>query len=239
MAIQLRLYVAHNELKEMKMLAFVSLFVFLSACSSIGKSVEVFTAADLGEDGLPKFSENMSLQETKFVSPDDEQYVIKPGDMLSVKFFFNPELNEENLIVRPDGRISLQLIHEVQAVPLTAPQLTSLLAERYKGQLKNPEIAVIVRSVKELPSVYVDGEVNNPGRFEIVGSLNLLQAVTLANGFKEDTAKKGEVVVIRRDQTGRSFVIHLDIAAALSGKDLSQNIQLFPDDFVQVPRSFW
>ena len=221
------------------MLAFISLFIFLSACSSIGSGVEVFKAADLGKDGLPKFSENMSRQETKFVSPDDEQYIIKPGDTLSVKFFFNPELNEQDLIVRPDGRISLQLIHEVEAAALTASQLTSLLAERYKGQLKNPEIAVIVRSVRETLSVYVDGEVNSPGMIEIVGRLNVLQAVVRANGFKPDTAKTDEVIVIRRDQAGHSFVIQLDIGAALSGKDLSQNIQLFPDDFVQVPRSFW
>ena len=54
-----------------------------------------------------------------------------------------------------------------------------------------------------------------------------------------DTAKKDEVLVMRRDQRGHTFVIELDIAAALSGKDLSQNIQLHPYDFVQVPRAFW
>jgi len=223
----------------MRMLALVSMFIFLSACSSIGSGVEVFKAADLGKDGLPKFSKNMSLKDTKFISSDNAQYVIKPGDELSIKFFFNPELNEQDLIVRPDGRISLQLIHEVEAANLTASQLTSLLEERYKGQLKNPEIAVIVRSVKEHPHVYLDGEINRPGVIEIVGSLNVLQAVALANGFSTDTAKKDEVIVIRRDQRGHSFVIQLDIASALSGKDLSQNIELFADDFVQVPRSFW
>ena len=222
----------------MRMLAFLSMSLFLSACSSIGSGVEVFTVSDLGKDGLPKFS-NKSLKGTESVPPGDEQYVIKPGDQLSVKFFFNPELNESDLIVRPDGRISLQLIHEVEAANLTAPQLTSLLAKRYKGQLKNPEIAVIVRSVKEHPHVYLDGEINRPGVIEIVGSLNVLQAVALANGFKTDTAKKDEVIVMRQDQSGHTFVIELDIEAVLSGKDLSQNIQLHPYDFVQVPRSFF
>lgn len=223
----------------MRMLALVSMFIFLSACSSIGPGVEVFKAADLGKDGLPKFSKNMSLKDTKFISSDNAQYVIKTGDKLSIKFFFNPELNEQDLIVRPDGRISLQLIHEVEAATLTASQLTSLLSDRYKGQLKNPEIAVIVRSVREHPSVYVDGEVKSPGMIQIIGTLNVMQAIVLAHGFKEDTAKKSEVIVIRRDQMGHSFVIQLDIASALSGKDLSQNIELFADDFVQVPRSFW
>jgi protein involved in polysaccharide export with SLBB domain len=224
---------------KMRMLAFVSMAIFLSACSSIGSGVEVFQAADLGKDGLPKFSKNKSLKGTKSVPPDDEQYVIKPGDQLSVKFFFNPELNEENLIVRPDGRISLQLIHEVEAATLTAPQLTSLLAERYKGQLKNPEIAVIVRAVKEKPSVYVDGQVKRPGKIEIIGSLSVLEAITRSGGFLEDTAKKNEVIVLREDQSGQTFVIKVDIEASLSGEDLNQNIQLHPRDFVQVPRSFF
>ncbi len=230
-----------RKLKEikMRMLAFVSLFIFLSACSSIGDGVEVFKVSDLGKAGLPKFSKSGSLKGTKSVPRDDEQYVIKPGDKLSIKFFFNPELNEQDLIVRPDGRISLQLVHEVEAANLTAPQLTRLLAERYSGQLKNPEIAVIVRSVKEPTIVYIDGEVGSPGAFEIVGSLSVLQVVALAGGFKQDTAKTDEVIVIRRDQSDHPFVIKLDITAALSGEDLSQNIQLLPDDFVHVPRSFW
>ena len=223
----------------MRMLAFFSVALFLSACSSIGFGVEVFQAADLGKDGLPKFSKNKSLNGTKSVSPDNEQYVIKPGDQLSIKFFFNPELNEEDLIVRPDGRISLQLIHEVEAASLTAPQLTSVLEEKYKGQLKNPEIAVIVRAVKEPPRVYVDGQVRSPGTIELVGSLSLLQAIARSGGFKEDTAKTDEVIVMRRDQSGHTFVITLDIEATLSGKDLSQNIQLHPNDFIQVPRSFF
>jgi len=218
---------------------FIGFFVFLSACSSIGTGVEVFSPSDLGENGFPSFSKGTVLSGSKVIPRDDEQYIIRAGDQLSIKFFFNPELNEENLIVRPDGRISLQLVHEIEAANLTAPQLTSLLEKRYSGQVKTPEIAVIVRSVKELPTVYIDGQVESPGVFEIVGSLNVLQVVALAHGFDEDTAKKSEVIVIRRDQQGHSFVIKLDLTAALSGKDLSQNIQLLPNDFVHVPRAFF
>lgn len=223
----------------MRLLALISMSFFLAACSSIGTGVEAFKAADLGKDGFPKSSKNKSVKNTKSVLPDEDHYVIKPGDKLSIKFFFNPELNESDLIVRPDGRLSLQLIHEVEAANLTASQLKHLLSERYKGQLKNPEIAVIVRSVLDEPSVYVDGQVKSPGVIKIVGTLNVLEAIALARGFNPDTAKKDEVIVIRRDQNGHTFVIKLDIAAVLSGEDLSQNIQLFPDDLVQVPRSFW
>ena len=63
----------------MRMLAFVSMFIFLSACSSIEGGVEVFKVSDLGKEGLPKFSTNASLKGTKSVPRDDEQYVIKIG----------------------------------------------------------------------------------------------------------------------------------------------------------------
>ena len=223
----------------MRMLAIVSLYFFLSACSSIGPGVDAFKVSELGSAGLPKFSQGNGKAGKLYETIEDPQYVIKSGDKLSVKFFFNPELNEQDLIVRPDGRISLQLVHEVEAANLTAPQLTALLAERYADQLKNPEIAVIVRSVRDQHKVYVDGEVKSPGTFPLGDSLSVLQVVALAGGFKADTAMKDEVIVMRRDQNGQQFVIKLDIDAALTGRDLTQNIPLLPNDFVFVPRSFW
>jgi protein involved in polysaccharide export with SLBB domain len=208
------------------------------------KTVDV---SSLEPSGYPAFSKNttghtqspVNGQEHKKINVDDQRYIIQPGDTLSIKFFFNPELNEENLIVRPDGLISLQLVHEIKAADLTPVQLKSLLAEKYAGQLKNPEIAVIVRSIREPYRIYVDGQVKSPGEFEIIGSLSVLQAIARAGGMLEDTAKKSDVKVIRRDQDGQAFVINVDLNSALYGEDLSQDIRLLPYDFVYVPRSFW
>ena len=69
--------------------------------------------------------------------------------------------------------------------------------------------------------------------------MSVLQAIALAGGLKQDTAKATEIIVIRRDRGGQPFVIKLDLKAALSGEDLSQDIRLLPNDFVNVPRSFW
>lgn len=228
----------------------IALF-FVSGCSSDWNGLKAVQASHLDPQGYPVSFENQDssvsaagnsnkkFRQGNVLKIDQENYVIQPGDTLSIKFFFNPELNEENLIVRPDGRISLQLIHEVTAANLTPPQLTELLAEKYTGQLKNPEIAVIVRSIREPYRIYVDGQVGSPGQFEIIGSLSVLQAIALAHGLKEDTAKKNEVVVIRRNHEGQPFVIKVNLNDALSGKDLTQDIQLLPYDFVYVPRSFW
>lgn len=232
----------------MKIQFLLVIALLFSGCSSQWDGMKAVKVSSLGPSGYPELvnkdgkvesTSTNKNNELKGQKTQEDTYIIQPGDTLSIKFFFNPELNEENLIVRPDGRISLQLIHEVTAANLTAPQLTALLAEKYMGQLKNPEIAVIVRSVREPYRIYVDGQVTSPGQFEIVGSLSVLQAIALAHGMKEDTAQKDEVVVIRRNQEGHPFVINIDLKAALTGKDLSQDIQLLPFDFVYVPRSFW
>ncbi len=231
----------------MRILFFVSLFLLLNSCSSVGNDLKVVDISDLGTDGQQKSLDTggvPSQQDSRvdgqpYSYVDSQKYIIKVGDKLSIKFFFNPELNEEELIVRPDGHISLQLVQEIRAAGLTPIQLTTLLSKKYMGQLKNPEIAVIVRSVREHFRIYIDGQVGSPGEFEIVGSMSVLQAIALAGGLKQDTAKATEIIVIRRDRGGQPFVIKLDLKAALSGEDLSQDIRLLPNDFVNVPRSFW
>ena len=231
----------------MRILIFVVTFILLNGCQSGWNGMKAVDVSSLEPNGYPSLSGKTNVespstgkgQPHKKSVVDDERYIIQPGDTLSIKFFFNPELNEENLIVRPDGLISLQLVHEVKAADLTPVQLKSLLSEKYKGQLKNPEIAVIVRSVREPYRIYVDGQVRSPGEFEIVGSLSVLQAIARAGGMLEDTAKKSDVKVIRRDQDGQAFVINVDLNSALYDGDLSQDIRLLPYDFIYVPRSFW
>ena len=73
-------------------------------------------------------------------------YTIQPGDVLDIKFFYNPELSE-HVVVRPDGRITLQLAKEVLAAGLTPEQLTRSLTDRYSQDLAHPEIAVFVREL--------------------------------------------------------------------------------------------
>ena len=227
----------------MKILIVVTAFILLSGCNSGWNGMKAVDVSSLEPSGYPPAQKRTNTEgqfTPKVQKPvDEERYIIQPGDLLSIKFFFNPELNEENLVVRPDGLISLQLVNEIKAADLTPVQLKNLLAEKYTGQLKNPEIAVIVRSVREPYRIYVDGQVKSPGEFEIVGELSVLQAIARAGGMLEDTAKKSEVKVIRLDQNGQKFVINIDLKKALNNGDLSQDILLLPSDFIYVPRSFW
>ncbi len=156
------------------------------------------------------------------------------GDQLDVKFFYNPELNEQ-VSIRPDGRISLQLVHEIMAVNLTPQELTDLLTKKYAPDLKKPEIAVIVRSFSA-QKIYVDGEVAKAGMFPLIGFMSVLQAISQAGGVK-DSARTTEVIVIRRGPDNKRLVIPVILDKAIDGTDMSQDIALRPFDIVFVPKS--
>ena len=131
-------------------------------------------------------------------------YSIQPGDQLDIKFFYNPELNE-NVTVRPDGVISLQLVDEIHASGLTPAQLDDLLTQKYSHELKKPMITVIVRSFA-MQRVYVGGEVNRQGFVNLTAGMTPLQAVLEAGGFKEtadpEASRSGERPTIPRQPSG-------------------------------------
>jgi protein involved in polysaccharide export with SLBB domain len=162
------------------------------------------------------------------------EYKLHVGDELDVKFFFNPDLNER-LIVRPDGRISLQLVPEIVAAGMTPRELTDLLKQEYSKELSNPELTVIVRSFAA-QVVFVGGEVEKPGELRLVGPLTILQAVSVAQGFKP-TARMSEVIVIRRNPDRTPLVVAVNLQRAIDGSDLAQDLALTPYDIVFVPRS--
>lgn len=163
-----------------------------------------------------------------------EEYRIHAGDQLDIKFFYNPELNEQ-VTVRPDGRISLQLVHEVMTAGLTPAELSAVLRDRYSKDLAKPEITILVRTFGT-QRVFVDGEVARPGLIPLSGSVTALQAISQAGGLKP-TGKVSKVMVIRRDSENRPSSFSVDLRRALDGTDPARDILLQPFDIVFVPRS--
>jgi protein involved in polysaccharide export with SLBB domain len=164
------------------------------------------------------------------------EYRIQPEDQLDIKFFFNSELNEEKILVRPDGRISLQLVGDVMAAGRTPAELSATLRKLYDAELKRPEVAVILRSVAQ-HWVYVDGEVEKPAEVELRGRLSALQAIASVGGLKE-SGQLEEVLVMRRGQDGRPIVFSINLKEVLDGEDAkNQDVTLAPYDIVYVPRS--
>jgi len=163
-----------------------------------------------------------------------EEYRIQPGDLLDVKFFYSPELNEQ-VPVRPDGRISLQLAHEVLAGGRTPAELTAILKDTYSRELRKPEVTVIVRSFGS-QRVYVDGEVAKPGMIPLTGPTTVRQAISQAGGFLY-TGNATDVLLIRRGPGDQPLAMMVNMQKILDGTDLGQDIYLKPFDIVYIPKT--
>lgn len=164
----------------------------------------------------------------------EPEYTIQVGDLLSVKFFFNKELSED-VMVRPDGRISLQLIPEVMAAGRTPAGLVEVLRGLYSTQLDRPEIAVIVRSFSA-QRIYVDGEVMKPGELVMSGPLTVMQAIARAGGVTYN-AQPRHVLLIRRDVDGSPRVLELSLKKARKNATPERDPVLIPFDVVYVSKS--
>ena len=161
-------------------------------------------------------------------------YIIQPDDELSVKFYYSAHLNQK-AVVRPDGFISLQLVHDVRAASLTVSELTKVLKNKYAKFLKEPEISVSVDSLNS-QKVYVDGEVVTPGMIKMDSYMTILQAISRAGGLK-DGSRDDEVIVIRRNGLKKPFVKIVNVEDAMTGVDITQDIPLKAHDIIYVPKS--
>jgi polysaccharide biosynthesis/export protein len=161
-------------------------------------------------------------------------YVLEPDDTVAVRFNRYPDLNDD-VVIRPDGMISLQLIDEVHAAGMTASALSTELHQRYASELAHPEVKVIVKTFTR-HRVWVAGEVTTPGVQPLPDGLTLSQAIDQAGGFLK-TANRGQVVVIRRDPSGQVEGYTVDLSHVEGGDRPQDDVALQPLDQVFVPRS--
>ena len=159
--------------------------------------------------------------------PVASDYVIGAEDLLQVSIWKN-EAMSRTLPVRPDGKISLPLLHDIQAAGLTPLQLRDKIAAALGEFMPNPEVSVTVMEVKSY-RVSVLGEVQKPGVLQLTGDLTLLQAISLMGGvLPEADGEKG--FLLRRDRK-----IPIDFDRLAQRGDLSQNPKLEAGDSVVVP----
>lgn len=155
------------------------------------------------------------------------KYLLQLGDVIDVKFYYQPDLNESQAI-RPDGKISLQLIGDVPAAGLTTEELARIITSRYRRILRRSEASVIVKQVVKA-KIFVGGRVRDPKVLEIDSTLTTLQAIFQAGGFL-DSAEMREVLLIRRDDNYSQPVVH-----RLNLEEPKNDILLHPYDVVYVP----
>ena len=173
--------------------------------------------------------------EVTSLKSESREYLIQPGDQLDIKFYYNTELND-SVPVRPDGKISLQLIDDVQAAGLTPLALDAVLTKAYANELKSPEVTVIVRSFSS-NAIWVGGEVSKPGLIPLSYDMSALHAVFSAGGFLE-SAKPEAAIVIRKGADNQPIPIPVDLLAIMKGgKSSAQDQRLLPNDIVYIPKS--
>lgn len=164
---------------------------------------------------------------------DEPYYLFYPGDQLEVQVPSAPELNRQ-AIVGPDGRIALPLIGPLMAAYRSVPELQAVIAQAYGSVLRAPEVFVLPGTLAPM-RVLVGGEVRNPGWIDLPGELDALQAVMAAGGFL-NSAKRGQVVLVRRSREGFAMRRILDLEGPLNGRD-DRLYTLRRHDIVYVPRT--
>ena len=161
-------------------------------------------------------------------------YVLQVGDLIAIKFYQNPDLNED-VVVRPDGKISLQLIGDVTAAGREPAALAAHLEQAYLRELARPRISVIVREPRA-HRVWVGGEVGKPGVVPLSGRLTLFQAIQEAGGLLT-TAHRKQIILIRKGPDAHPVGYAIDVRPIASGEQPDQDVFLQPYDVVFVPMS--
>jgi polysaccharide export outer membrane protein len=161
---------------------------------------------------------------------DDPGYKIGPEDVLDISIWKSPELSR-SVPVRPDGKVSLPLVNDIQAAGLTPEQLRRELTTRLSEFIPAPEVAVIVREVHSA-KVAVVGAVRTPGRFELRSPATVLEMIAMAQGFT-DFAERDRIVVLRQNG-GTTVRIPFRYTKVEAGTD-QDNFALEPGDIIVVP----
>ena len=164
---------------------------------------------------------------------DEPQYRLYPGDELDVVVPSAPELNK-TVTVQPDGRIMLPLLAPQMAAGRSAPQLEQALAQAYASQLLRPDVTVVVRA--QPLKVFVGGEVAKAGVYDMPGDMDALRAIIEAGGF-QDTAKKSQVVIIRRGHDGRPMMRTVNLDRAFRDAGHADLVPLRRFDIIFVPKT--
>ncbi|HKA00916.1 MAG TPA: polysaccharide biosynthesis/export family protein [Candidatus Solibacter sp.] len=161
---------------------------------------------------------------------DDSTYILGAEDQIAILVNNSPEFNGSHLI-RPDGRVTVNLVGEIMAAGNTPEQLTDALREKLKKYVVDPDVSISVLGVNS-KRYFIQGEVNHPGEFKLVVPTKVLEALVNAGGFR-DFAKQKDIVIIREEGTSTKR-LHFNYKEVIKGKHLDQNIFLKAGDIIVV-----
>jgi len=161
----------------------------------------------------------------------DPTYQIGPEDVLDINVWKEPDVSRV-VPVRPDGKISLPLINDVQAAGISPQELAKTVSDKLRKYLNEPQVTVIVTAINS-QRVFVVGEVLRAGAFPLIPGMTVLQALSSAGGFT--TFADVKKVHIMRQRDGKLVELPFNYRDVLKGDNPNQNIKLEPGDTVVVP----
>lgn len=161
----------------------------------------------------------------------DPDYIIGPEDSLAINVWKEAELSHA-VQVRPDGKISLPLLNDLQAAGLSPQQLAASITEKLRKFISEPQVTVIVTSILSR-RIYIMGEVAKPGAVPLLHGMTVLQALSGSGAFSQfaDTRK----IYILRNENGKQVKYSFNYKEVIKGRHTEQNIELKPGDTIVVP----
>jgi protein involved in polysaccharide export with SLBB domain len=167
-----------------------------------------------------------------YAPPVEAEYRLQIGDALTIRSYFDSQLNQD-VVVRPDGRISVLLIGDIDAAGLTPAELSRRIRDSYARLVGGTDVtAALARSAGA--NIYLSGEIKTPALQPMDGDITLLQAIARAGGFLP-TANTGYVLLIRSQVGGKLAVSRIDVEKILRNE--SPDVYLHRRDVVYVPKS--
>jgi polysaccharide export outer membrane protein len=191
----------------------------------------LFSAGVFSLAGLHPALAGETTSATALPTTQAADYLIGAGDVVEIVVWKEPDLSR-TARVRPDGKISLPLVDDIQASESTLLRLKERITEALAGYVDHPAVYVMLQENRS-NKIYIIGKVNTPGEYVLERDTTVLQAIATAGGFTE-WAKKDDIVILRRGPLGQ-FRIEFDFDRVISGKGIEQNILLSPEDVIIVP----
>jgi polysaccharide export outer membrane protein len=166
-------------------------------------------------------------------------YLIGPGDALSVVVYGNRELSAE-VPVRPDGRVSVPLVQDIQAAGKTPTQLATEIEGQLRRFVREPNVTVLVRNFVGQPdrAVRVIGEAAQPIAIPYVEGMTVLDVMIASKGLTRYAAGN-RAEIVRRDADGTQRNIRVRLSDLLRDGDISQNLAMRPGDTLIIPQGWF
>src|SRR5262249_48925669 len=159
-------------------------------------------------------------------------YVIGVDDVLSILFWRDKDLSAPDITVRPDGKVTLPLLNDLQAAGLTPEQLRDSVVTAARKYIEDPQPTVTVKEIKSR-KVFITGQGEKPGPYPRNGTGTVLQLIATAGGLRDFA--DGKNITVMRVRQGKQSIFEFNYQDLVKRKNLLQNIELEPGDTVVVP----